>query len=96
MNSIAYDFALPPASRFSWARVAALGLRHGFVFRRSWPRVIDLLYWPVMNLLVWGFITNFFVSQSSWLAQAAGVLITGVLLWDVLFRTNLGVALSFL
>ena len=90
------DFALPPPSRFSWARVGALALRHAFVFRRSWPRIVDLLYWPVMNLLVWGFITNFFVSHSSWIMQATGVLITAVLLWDVLFRTNLGVGLSFI
>ena len=90
------DFGLPPASRFAWRRVGALALRHAFVFRRSWPRIIDLLYWPVMNLLVWGFITNFFVSHSSWIMQATGVFITAVLLWDVLFRTNLGVGLSFL
>lgn len=89
-------FDLPPVSRFSVRRVAALALRHLYVFRRSWPRIIDLLYWPVMNLLVWGFITNFFVAHSSWIVQAAGVFITGVLLWDVLFRTNLGVGLSFL
>ncbi|MCC7017716.1 MAG: ABC transporter permease [Rhodospirillales bacterium] len=90
------EFVLPASERFSWRRVGALALRHAFVFRRSWPRIIDLLYWPFMNLLVWGFITRFFVSHSSWIMQATGVFITGVLLWDVLFRTNLGVGLSFL
>lgn len=85
-----------PASLFSWRRVAAMILRYVFVFRRSWPRILELIYWPVMNMVVWGLITVFFVRHSSWVAQAVGVLITAVLLWDVLFRSNLGVALSFI
>lgn len=89
-------FDLPAPKAFSAQRVGAMLLRHLFVFRRSWPRVIELLYWPIMNMVVWGFITVFFMSHSSWLVQAAGVLISGVLLWDVLFRTNLGVGLSFI
>ncbi len=90
------DFALPAPRAFSGQRVGAMLLRHLFVFRRSWPRVIELLYWPIMNLTVWGFFTVFLVDNSSWLARAAGVLIAGVLFWDVLFRTNLGVGLSFI
>lgn len=85
-----------PASVFSWRRVAAMILRYMFVFRHSWPRVLELVYWPVMNMVVWGLITVFFVQHSSWVAQAIGVLVTAVLLWDVLFRSNLGVALSFI
>ena len=45
---------------------------------------------------LWGFITLFFRQHSSWVAEAAGVLISAVLLWDVLFRANLGISLSFL
>ncbi|MBM3565958.1 MAG: ABC transporter permease [Alphaproteobacteria bacterium] len=90
------DFALPDPVAFSAQRVKAMLLRHLFVFRRSWPRIIELLYWPIMNMTVWGFLTLYLLKQSSWLAQATGVFISGVLLWDVLFRTNLGVALSFI
>ena len=44
-----------------------------------------------------GFVSQiFFVGHSSWVADAAGVLIAGVLLWDVLFRSNLGVSLPFI
>ncbi|MEK7224015.1 MAG: ABC transporter permease, partial [Pseudomonadota bacterium] len=31
-----------------------------------------------------------------WIAQASGVLLSGVLLWDVLFRSQLGVSLVFM
>lgn len=81
---------------FSWRRVAALLLRHLYVLRRSWPRLLELAYWPTMQMMLWGFITTFFLEHSTWVAQAAAVLISAVLLWDVLFRSNLGVSLSFI
>ena len=81
---------------FSWRRVAALLLRHLYVLRRSWPRLLELAYWPTMQMMLWGFITTFFLDHSTWVAQASAVLISAVLLWDVLFRSNLGVALSFI
>ena len=85
-----------PGSVFSWRRVAAMILRNLYVLRRSWPRILELVYWPTMQMVLWGFITTFFVQHSSWVAQAAGVLISAVLLWDVLFRANLGIALPFI
>jgi ABC-2 type transport system permease protein len=81
---------------FSWRRIWAMLLRHLYVLRRSWPRIIELAYWPTMQMILWGFITVFFLSHSSWVAQAAGVLISAVLLWDVLFRANLGLSISFI
>ncbi|MFQ5618487.1 MAG: ABC transporter permease [Rhodospirillales bacterium] len=84
-----------PAVLFSWRRIGAMILRNLYVLRRSWPRILELAYWPLMQMLLWGFITVFFVQHSSWVAQAAGVLISAVLLWDVLFRANLGVSLPF-
>jgi ABC-2 type transport system permease protein len=81
---------------FSLRRLAAMILRYAYLFRGSWPRILELTYWPTMQMILWGFITNFFVSHSSWLVQAAGVLISGVLLWDVLFRGELGVSICFL
>ncbi len=81
---------------FSWRRIGAVILRHTYVLRSSWPRLLELAYWPTVQMILWGFITTFFLGHSSWVAQAAGVLISAVLLWDVLFRANLGVSLTFM
>ncbi|MFO1157155.1 MAG: ABC transporter permease [Rhodospirillales bacterium] len=81
---------------FSFRRVSGILLRHLYVLRRSWPRLLDLAYWPTIQMILWGFVTLFFVQHSSWVAQAAGVLISAVLLWDILFRANLGVSLTFM
>jgi len=82
-------------SRFSPQRVYAMVLRYVYLLRRSWPRLLELAYWPTMQMILWGFITQFMVTTSSWLAQASGVLLAGVLLWDVMFRGQLGVSTVF-
>lgn len=80
----------------SLKRVLALVLRHVYLLRGSWPRVLELMYWPTVQMILWGFITVFMVGHSSWVAQASGVLLSAVLLWDVLFRGQLGVSLVFM
>ena len=71
-------------------------LRHLYVLRGSWPRLFELAYWPTMQMIIWGFITVFLYTNSTWVARAFGVLLSGVMLWDVLFRGQLGFTLSFL
>ena len=87
----------PPSGLFPpLRRIMALVLRHLYLMRGSWPRLLELLYWPTVQMVLWGFITLFFLGHSSWVAQATGVLISAVLLWDVLFRGQLGVSLIFM
>lgn len=79
----------------SLRRVYAMCLRYLYLLRSSWPRIIELAYWPTVQMILWGLISQFFAENSTWLAQAAGVLIGAVLLWDVVFRGQLGVSLVF-
>ncbi|MGA1562501.1 MAG: ABC transporter permease, partial [Gammaproteobacteria bacterium] len=80
---------------FSPARIGAMIIRYAYLLRRSWPRMLELIYWPTVQMLLWGLISQFFVQHSTWVAQAAGVLLAAVMLWDVLFRAHLGVSLAF-
>lgn len=97
MTTLAPASDAPRAPKaFSLRRISAMVLRYVYLLRGSWPRIAELIYWPTVQMILWGLITKFFLTHSSWLAQAGGVLIAGVLLWDVLFRSQLGVAVSFL
>ena len=84
----------PPA--FSIRRIGAMVRRYWYLLRGSWPRIVELAYWPTVQMIMWGFLTQHLRGDSAWVTQAAGVLISGVLLWDVLFRGQLGYTLSFL
>ena len=82
--------------RSSWKRVGAMVRRYFYVLRSSWPRVIELAYWPTMQMLIWGFMSQFLMAHSEWFVRAGGILIAAVLIWDVMFRSNPGVCISFL
>ncbi|MGH6926445.1 MAG: ABC transporter permease [Propylenella sp.] len=77
-------------------------LRYWYLLRYSWPRVVDLIYWPAVQMLMWGFLQIYLASeellggQSGLLVQAGSAFIGAVLLWDILFRGQIGFSISFL
>jgi len=81
---------------FSINRVAAMVRRYWYLLRSSWPRILDLIYWPAVQMLMWGFLQLYVSQNSGFFAQASGVFIGAVLLWDILFRGQLGFSISFL
>mgnify|MGYP003334492291 CR=1 FL=1 len=81
---------------FSPRRVFAMVLRHWYLLSSSWPRVLDLIYWPAVQMLMWGFLQIYVSQNSGFFARAAGTFIGAVLLWDILFRGQLGFSISFL
>jgi len=81
---------------FSLRRVGAMVLRYWYLLRYSWPRIVDLIYWPAVQMLMWGFLQLYLTQHTSMVAQAGGAFIGAVLLWDILFRGQIGFSVSFL
>ena len=79
----------------SLRRIGAMIERYVYLLKGSWPRIIELAYWPTMQIVLWGFLSEYLVHHSSYLAQASGVLLAAALLWDVMFRGQLGVSVVF-
>src|SRR5262249_37518375 len=80
----------------SFRRVAALVKRYWYLLRSSWPRLLDLVYWPAVQMLMWGFLQLYLSQNATFFARAGGTFIGAVLLWDILFRGQLGFSISFL
>jgi ABC-2 type transport system permease protein len=80
----------------SFRRIRALVRRYIYLLRSSGVRLVELIYWPFLQMLTWGFLQKYLAGTSSPLAQAAGVLIGSILLWDILFRSNIGFATTFI
>src|SRR5487761_2447298 len=81
---------------FSFNRVRAMVRRYWYLLRSSWPRVLDLIYWPTVQMLMWGFLQLYVTQNGGPFVRTAGVFIGAVLLWDILFRGQLGFSISFL
>ena len=80
----------------SLRRIGALLRRYIYLLRSSSVRLVELIYWPFLQMLTWGFLQKFLASTQNPYAKGAGVLIGAVLLWDILFRSNLGFFTTFI
>ena len=80
---------------FSFNRISAMVLRYWYLLKGSWPRILELGYWPSMNLVMWGFLQTFLAQTTDVFAMAGGVLVGSVLLWELMFRGQLGFTISF-
>lgn len=77
--------------------VGALVLRHLFLYTRNWVRPVELVFWPMMDLLVMGYLTIFLQQKTAGdFPLFIRFLIGAVILWDVLFRSEQAVAISLL
>jgi len=82
--------------RFSLSRIGAMILRYLYLLRSSWPRLLEIVYWPLVTMVMWGFLQTYLNQHSGFLAAAGGTLIGAILLWDIVMRGQLGFSVSFL
>jgi ABC-2 type transport system permease protein len=55
-----------------------------------------MMYYPTVTMVLWAFVTIYLAPTNRFLTDAPGFFIGAVLLWDVLFRGQLGVSLTFI
>ncbi|MDP3882271.1 MAG: ABC transporter permease [Nanoarchaeota archaeon] len=79
-----------------WHRINALLMRHLYLYRRSLPRIMDIFYWPVMELLLWGFLSLYLARLEIANFNAVTFLLGGIIFWDLLSQSQRVVSVAFL
>ncbi len=72
-------------------RIMAIVRRHFLLTFRRADRIINVLYWPFLNIVLWG-ITSMWMQQQSQNANIITMILTGLILWQIVFRVNLETA----
>ena len=80
----------------SWHKIYGLSLRHYYLIKSSLPRILDLIYWPSIQIFLWGFISKFFTVSSTYYNNTIGVILTAAILYDFLFRSSISYNMMFL
>jgi len=80
----------------NWNKIFALSLRHIYLIKGSFPRILDLIYWPTIQIFLWGFISKFFTLNSSLYENTVGVILSAAILYDFLFRSSISYNMMFL
>jgi len=77
-------------------RMLALSMRHIYLIKSSFPRILDLIYWPTIQIILWGFISQFFTMYSDYYNNTIGVILSCAILYDFLFRSSISFNMLFL
>lgn len=80
----------------NFRHIRALVLRHTILYSRSVPRLIELFFWPTMDLLVWGFVTMYLLKVNGSAPPLVTFLLGAMIFWDVLYRAQQSVTISYL
>lgn len=72
-------------------RILAVVRRHFMLTFRRADRIINVLYWPFLNIVLWG-ITSMWMQQQSQNTNLITMILTGLILWQIVFRVNLETA----
>lgn len=76
-------------------RIIAVILRNLFEMRHNWVRLIDVFFWPLLDILLWGFFTLYILKNNYAVAPIASMLIGAIILWNIYFRIMQDVSVSF-
>lgn len=78
---------------FRFSRAWSVTLRYFYANSRTLISIFDFLYWPVIDILLFGFISLSLSPDNS--VNAVASLVTALVLWQVYYRTNMEVARNF-
>ncbi len=79
-----------------WNRIYALILKYVYICSRNSFRAMDIFFWPIMDLLMWGFVTMYMLKVSNTVPGLITFLIGAVIMWNVFYRAQQVVCISFL
>ena len=77
-------------------RINAVIMRHLYLFPRTLERWAESIYWPVIDLVVWGLTSKWVETAGSSVPQLALILLTGVVFWQVVWRANYEISVNLL
>src|SRR5205814_5310072 len=81
----------------SWLRIRAVARRHAYVLQRSPHRLFDVTIWPLVDVLLFGSLGVFVAQGHNAPGRvAAAYLLSGILLWHVVYQSQIGLATGLL
>lgn len=81
----------------SWLRMRAIARRHAYVLVRSPHRLFDVTLWPLVDVVLFGSLAAFVgTSGSSGTEKASGYLLAGIVLWHVIYQSQISLSTGFL
>src|SRR5438132_1377933 len=79
----------------SMQRIWAVVLRHLYIAFRDIHRLIWMFYWPMLDIILWGF-TGIWIQSNSSAPAVAQSLLTALVFWQLVSRANFEISMSLM
>jgi ABC-2 type transport system permease protein len=90
------SFALRGVGQMKLYRIRSVILRHTYEVRRNANHITYMVYWPVVNILVWGFFTLYLRHGDRLQPGILSCLLGAVILWGLFNAFQRDMAVGFL
>lgn len=70
----------------SFHRIWGVVLRHLYLFRRSYDRLSETFYWPIVDLVLWGVTSTYVYKISPTAGNIVFALVAAVIFWNFVIR----------
>ncbi len=67
-------------------RIWGVILRFIFHFRHSLDRLVDVFFWPIIDLVLWGLTGLYFVAMAPDAGRVTQAIVAGIIFWLVVYR----------
>ena len=84
------------AAGSSWLRIRAVARRHAYVLQRAPQRWFDVVFWPVVDAVLFGSLGVYFSRATGSGQKGVAFLLAGIILFHVVFQAEVSVATGFL
>lgn len=79
----------------SWHRIEAVIVRHCYHLSQDWIRIVQTFYWPLLDILMWGYVGIWVSGDQNSMALPYAMVIGGSL-WNLVVRGCYEISVSFL
>ena len=77
-------------------RIVAVMARHAYEARRNVDRVTDMVYWPVLDVVMWGFFTTYLGHGLGMQPDVIKFVLSAIIIWGLFYSFQRDLAVGFL
>jgi len=71
-----------------WYRIWAVSKRHLYLFPRSMDRITDLFYWPILEVVLYGYTGEWMTGESQATSMMIQSLLTCLIFWRIMWMAS--------
>ena len=77
-------------------RIEAVLWRYFYLFRRSLDRLGDAIYWPILDMILWGLTVKWLNDSGATVPNIVVIMLTALVFWQITWRAQYEVSINLL